>query len=177
MRNGVEFTKNNKSMDGRSNKDLAYSSKNKTLQVDTTKDPSHIGYIEELKATTPVTVTLDTWDDYFYEEQILFQIEHHLDFIPDYTCYFYVVDSPYPALIGNYVIDYYRPNAAEYIRAITDEKYFTIVYSVAVNGYGGGPPGPEYPYTYTVDMVSQMKLRVKYMIHPIESVGTLMYDH
>jgi len=173
--NGIKFANSGKSVDGSSG-DIAYDSSRRTLQVDTTKSPSHIDILDPLAKASPVIVTLDAFDTYVYEEQVLFQIEHHLDFVPDYTCYFYVVDSPYPSLIGSYMIDYYRANAYEWVRAVTDEKYFKIVYSVAVNGYGGGPPGPDYPYTFTVNMVSRMVLRVKYMIHPIESVGTLLYD-
>jgi hypothetical protein len=171
---GMKFVQEGKSLADAFNRDITYQTSSDTLQVDITQDPSHIDVIDPLKSLSVFSPVVANSSDHKYQEEILFQIEHLIPFKPDFTCYFYLVDSPFPADIGNYRLDYYRiGQGGEYIRAFTDEKYFNIVHSASVTG--GPGVGVTYPYTWTIDNGSKMKFRVKYMIHPVPDLGLLDY--
>jgi len=109
-----------------------------------------------------------------FQEETIFQIEHHLPFKPKFTCYFYVYDSPSVWNIGAYNLNYFRMGVGgEWLRAVSDSKYFKIVHSVSSLGPTGA--GITYPYTMHITNGSVMTLRMKYMIHPVPDIGTLIY--
>lgn len=176
MTYGMKFVDEGKTLSDNDASDVIYTSENDTLQVDITQDPSHIGTINPLKKAAVFSITVANAFDYQYREETLFQIEHNLPFKPNFTCYFYLYDSPYPTEIGSYRLDYIRIGmGGEYIYADTDEKYFYIKHSAAVTGTPFFPQ-PPYPYTWTISGANERALRVKYMIHPMPDLGLLTYD-
>lgn len=172
--NGVKFAQPGKRVDAIDPQESAYTTEDDIVQVDFTADPPHLGIIDPLQKASAYTLTTTTAQPTQFREEVLFQVKHGLPFVPDFVCYFYAYDSPYPQMIGTYRLDYYRVGfGGEYIQAIADDTYFKIIHSVSVTGVPGFPA--TMPYTWTVDLGSQMKFRVKYMILQRPTQGELTY--